>query len=315
MASMLNPSNNPPEQQYNLVFLQQLIRSHPLACLGGLWVSLVLLGSVATVGLFNPGTINQEGSSPTPTLETIQESTPQSTARKGLPLVVFGTVALACAGGSLLVTQVLKHAAEHHNSAKGSKPIVTVRKKPRPSSKKRRPLPQTPQPVAAQNQRDSGQALQPNLTRQQPIQGTGNHSPRGVAPLMRTGDGGNRRPNPLGMDNQEWVSSSQFPIANSQFPEARIPTPTRRQPLRGTGNASSRRVEPLRQTGGEFRARPTSQDLNNRVATAAEKGAYVTVLPPEESHPLDGRQESLADLLDLRKQHSLTSLMRGKSLL
>ena len=311
---MLNPSNNPPKQQYNLVFLQQLIRSHPLACLGGLWVSLVLLGSVATVGLFNPGTLDQEGSSPTPTLETIQQSTPKSTARKGLPLAVFGTVALACAGGSLLVTQALKHATEHHNSAKRSKPIVTVRKKTRPSSKKRRPLPKTAQPVAVQNHRDSGQALQRNPTRQQPLQGTGNFSSGGLAPLMRTGDGGNRRPNPLARNNQEWVSSSQFPIANSQSPEARIPSPTLRQPIRGTGNASSRRVELPRQ-GGEFRPRPTAQTVNNRVATTAEKGAYVTVLPPEESHPLDGRQESLADLLDLRKQHSLTSLMRGNSLI
>ena len=313
---MLNPSNNPPEPQYNVVFLQQLIRSHPLACLGGLWVSLVLLGSVATLGLFNPGTIDHEGSSPTPTLETIQESTPQSKAKKGLPLVVFGTVALACAGGSLLVTQALKHATEHRDSAKRSKPIVTVRKKTRPSAKKRRPLPRTPQPVAAHNQKEGGQTLEPIQTRQQPLQRTVNTNPRGVSPLMRTGDGGNHQPNPVAMNHQQWVSSSQFSIPNTQFREARIPSQTLRQPLRGTGNTSSRRVELPRPTGAQFRSRPTAQTLNNRVATTAEKQAYVTVLPPEESHPLDGRrQESLADLLDLRKQHSLNSLMRGKSLL
>lgn len=315
MASMLNPSNNPPEQQYPLVFLQQLIRSHPLACLAGLWVSLVLLGSVATLGLFNPGTINQEGSSPTPTLETVQESTPQSTATKGLPLALFGAVALACAGGSLLVTQAIRHATEHHDRAKGSKPIATIRKKPRNSSKKRRPVPKTPQPVAAQKEKDGKEAFLPTPTLQQPLQGTGKASSREVVPLIRTGNGGNRRPNPVGMDNKEWVSSSKFPIPNSQVSEAYNSTQTRRQPLRGTGNTSFRRVEPPRRTGGEFKPRSTFQTIDNRVATTSEKLTHVTVLPPEESHPLDRRQESLADLLDLRKHHSLTSLMRGKSLL
>ncbi len=315
MASMLNPSNNPPEQQYTPVFLQQLIRRHPVACLAGLWVSLVLLGSVATVGLFNPGIIDQEGSSPTPTLETVQESTPQSSTKKDLPLVLLGTVALACAGGSLLVTQVIRHATGHRDRANRSQPLPTVRKKLRQSSKKRRPIPRTPQSVAAHKQKDGGDVLEPTLSRQQPLHGTNNASSRGVAPLTRTGDGGNRRPNSLGMENQQWVSSPQLSVPNSQFSQARNPNPTLQQPLYGTGNASYRRVDPPRPTRVEFGSRSTSQTLNHRVATTSEKLTHVTVLPPEESHPLDGRQESLAELLDLRKQHSLTSLMRGKSLL
>lgn len=36
----------------------------------------------------------------------------------------------------------------------------------------------------------------------------------------------------------------------------------------------------------------------------------VTVLPPEESHHLDDNKESLADLLDIRKQSSLSSILR-----
>ncbi|MBD2388020.1 hypothetical protein [Cylindrospermum sp. FACHB-282] len=36
----------------------------------------------------------------------------------------------------------------------------------------------------------------------------------------------------------------------------------------------------------------------------------VTVLPPEESHHLDDSKESLADLLDIRKQSSLSSILR-----
>lgn len=39
----------------------------------------------------------------------------------------------------------------------------------------------------------------------------------------------------------------------------------------------------------------------------------VTVLPPEENHPLDWGEDSLADMMDMRKQHSLTSLLRVRS--
>lgn len=36
----------------------------------------------------------------------------------------------------------------------------------------------------------------------------------------------------------------------------------------------------------------------------------VSVVPPEQSHPLDGGPESLADIMDLRKRQSLGSLLR-----
>jgi len=40
--------------------------------------------------------------------------------------------------------------------------------------------------------------------------------------------------------------------------------------------------------------------------------SQITVLSPEESHPLDRGDDSLADLLDLRKRQSLDSLMRRR---
>ena len=43
-----------------------------------------------------------------------------------------------------------------------------------------------------------------------------------------------------------------------------------------------------------------------------EQEPQVTVLSAEESHPLDGREENLAEMLDLRKRKSLAALMRGK---
>ncbi len=41
----------------------------------------------------------------------------------------------------------------------------------------------------------------------------------------------------------------------------------------------------------------------------AEIEPVVTVLPPEESHPLDSGEESLAEMMDIRKQRSLSSIL------
>lgn len=41
----------------------------------------------------------------------------------------------------------------------------------------------------------------------------------------------------------------------------------------------------------------------------AEIEPVVTVLPPEESHPLDTGEESLAEMMDIRKQRSLSSIL------
>ncbi len=39
----------------------------------------------------------------------------------------------------------------------------------------------------------------------------------------------------------------------------------------------------------------------------------VTVLPPEESQPLDSGEESLAEMMDMRKQRSLSSILQKRS--
>ena len=204
---MLNPSDNPPEPQHPLPLLKYLLHKYPLAVCGGFWVVMVLLGSMATFGLFNPGPMEQEASKPTPSLATVQEPTPQSTAKKDLQLSLFGAVALGCAAGSLLVTQALRYATQGSQPPKGLKPVATIRKKRRHPSKRRRPVSQRPTPV-------------------------------GVEPTFETVD-------------------KPLPITD-------------------------------------------------------EKLTQVTVLSPEESHPLDGGDESLADMLDLRKRQSLASLIRGQ---
>ncbi len=205
---MLNPSNNPPDQQHYLQPLKQLVQKHPLTCCCGLWAVLVLVGSVATVGLFNPGSLEQEASNPTPSLTTVQESTPKSIVKKDLPLSLFGAVALGflgCAAGSLLVTHALKQTSERRQPPTRLKPATSTRKKRRVSSKKRRPVPRTPQPEGS---------------------------------------------------------------------------------------------------------KVAFQTPDNRLATTNNgKLTQITVLPPEENHPLDGGDQSLADMLDMRKHQSLASLL------
>jgi hypothetical protein len=57
---------------------------------------------------------------------------------------------------------------------------------------------------------------------------------------------------------------------------------------------------------------PSFQSLDTRQPSTDARLTQVTVLPPEESHPLDRGDESLADLLDLRRHKSLASLMRDR---
>ena len=210
---MFNPSNNHPEQQHPLQPIQQLFRRHPFACLGGLWVTLVLVGGVATVGLVDPGTAHKEASKPTPSLATVQQSKPkqevqQSKPQEELPVLLLAALALGCAGGSLFVTQALRYALPSRQFSRRSKPVATVHKKRTHFSTRPSTVPQTPQ-----------------------------------------------------------------------------------------------------QRGSKF----TLQTVDNQLPTTYNKQTQVTVLPREQWHPLDGKEESLADLLDLRKHHSLDSLLRSLS--
>lgn len=226
---MLNSSNNPPEQQPRFQPLQQLLNDHPFLFCGGLWVMLVVLGGVATLGLLKAGPVEPEASlssSPVTTFQkviplkkqpksqptTIEETAPpflqqEPTPRQDFPLWLFGAIALGCAGGSLLITYVLIQSNQSSQFQKRLKPVGTIRKK-------------------------------------------------------------RRNPNPL----------NRSVAGEPQRNEHKSNNPT----------------------------------LKNHPAQTEQQLTPITVLPPEQSHPLDGGRENLADVMDLRKRYSLTSLMRGK---
>lgn len=253
---MLNlSSNSSSELQHRFEFLKVLLYKHPFTVCCGIWVLLVLLGGAATLGLFNPGPVEQEKSQPLPPLTTFeevaqkpptlkiwkkstpnpsplvirkeatpkqssitksQESSPENSSftssenaspKPDIPLWVFATVALGCAGGSLLVTQMLKYSARRDDNLKRLKPVGTIRKK---------------------------------------------------------------RPNP---------------------PKSSRPAPKPQPPIKSS---------------------PSSQTLHKQTIPQ-QNLTQITVLPPEQSHPLDdGQRENLAEVMDLRKRYSLNSLMRDK---
>lgn len=255
---MLNlSSNSSSELQHRSQSLKLLIYKHPFAFCGCLWVALVLLGGVATLGLVNPGPTEKGGSRQLPPLTTFEAVTPKpptlkiwkkstpkpsplasqqesrpksppltnqpdsaleqssftsqqnSAPQQDFPLWLFGAVALGCAGGSYLVTQLLRYSAQGHDNPKRLKPVGTIRKKRPNPPKTNHPIPKTPQHVGSQ---------------------------------------------------------------------------------------------------------PNAQTSNKPVVTLNKNLTQVTVLPPEQSHPLDGGRgrENLAEMMDLRKRYSLSSLMRNK---
>ncbi|NEP00602.1 MAG: hypothetical protein F6K58_18410 [Symploca sp. SIO2E9] len=114
---MLNSSDNHLDQQNRLQPLQQLINRHPIAFWTGLWAFLVLVGTVAAIGLIKPGPIEQpiikEASKSTPTFTTIR----QSQTKEDLSVSLLGTLTLGCAGVSLLVIQALKQSSQRRKNS------------------------------------------------------------------------------------------------------------------------------------------------------------------------------------------------------
>ncbi|NEP08692.1 MAG: hypothetical protein F6K14_00220 [Symploca sp. SIO2C1] len=209
-------SDNFPEQQYALAHFHKLLQKHPFAFWGGLWGILLAVGTVATIGLLNPGSIEEEEPLSTPAPTQIQESPKE----RDWSLPLFSAVVLGCAGGSLLVTNALRRSTQRRRFSKRPKSGKIVHQQRSFPPKRRRPTAaKTPQPVtSAQTQPKPKQNIPPNIPH-------------------------NTQPN--------------------------IP--------------------------------PNIQQTQ------------VTVLSPEDNHPLDSKPESLAEIMDLRKRKSLKSLMRGKS--
>ncbi len=246
---MFNPSNNHPEQQHPLQLVQQLFRRHPFACLGGLWVTLVLVGGVATVGLVDPGTAHPEGSKHTPSLATVEQSKP-------------------------------KHEVEQ------SKPKQDVEQlKPKQDVEQLKPK----QDVEQLKPKQDVEQLKPKQ-----------ELPLLLFAAIALGCAGGSL---LVTQALRGATQSRQPSRRSK----RVVTVRIKRPH------YSERPSTVPQTPQPIASKFTLQRVGNQLPTTYNKRTQVTVLPREVRHPLDGREESLAELLDLRKHHSLDSLLRTLS--
>jgi len=215
---MLNSSDHSSEQHNYLQVLQQLVNRYPFVFWGTIWGFLVLIGTVAAVGLLNPGRIESDKSVPKPLVSTILESTANPSSKsdsplisstedaspqEGFPFSLFLGLAFGCAAGSLLVTHAFRQSTQ-------TRQLI----KPSQSSRRKK-----------------------------------------------------RRRSP----NQRQVSSPQSAAHQ-----------------------------------------PTIQTLDSPQPVVPDSETEVTVVPDQEKNPLDQEEQSLAEMLDLRKRESLASIM-GRS--
>ena len=163
------PMSNQPDQQENLNSsldkIAQFVQASPLMFLGGLWVSVLLIGTIGLSGLLSPGLSGgrraSEASFGSSTVATNAEPS-KGQSRQRIPIWLFGAIALSCTAGSIFVSKQLtrterprrisrpKHPTSKHpvpkhsaNSAATSRP-----KRPRKASQ-----PSPSQPRAAQPRR------------------------------------------------------------------------------------------------------------------------------------------------------------------
>ena len=161
-------SDNLPEQEYALANFHKLLQKHPFVFWGGLWAILITIITVATIGLFDPGAIEEEEPKSEPVPTQIQESPePKSPKEQDWSLPLFSAVVLGCVGGSLLVTNAMRRsAAQRRRSPKRLKPSgIVPQQKGIPVKRRRIPAPRKPQPPAAvvKTQPNRKPNIQPNL--------------------------------------------------------------------------------------------------------------------------------------------------------
>ena len=177
-----------------------------------------------------------------------------------------------------------KQAARSHPPVAKPEPVAKRYVKPEPVARK--PV----MPVAARNQPVAKPVSM--LSRTQPV-------PRTVIPVPR-------RPQPL--------ARSTMPVPRRPQPLAKPPsTPLRPQPVAQPAISLPRRPQSLTQPAISLPRRPQSlaQPAQPGMSIPRRPQPLITVLSPEARLPLDRGEQSLADMMDIRKQRPLGSMLRN----
>jgi len=110
------------------------MRRHPLKFWGGVWLSVIGVVGIATLGLLNPDlSATRQRTDGAIASSTATESAPPSENR--VPFWLFGAIALTCGAGSLLISQQLTPP-----SAAGRRRTGKPRRRKRPAAHPGRPI-------------------------------------------------------------------------------------------------------------------------------------------------------------------------------
>jgi hypothetical protein len=245
------PMSNETDQQSSLNSsvdkVAQFVQASPLMFLGGLWVSILLIGTIGLSGLLSPGLSSgrraSEASFGSSTVATNVEPTKER-SRQRIPIWLFGAIALSCTAGSIFVSKKL-----------------TRTDRPRRISRPKHPAnyAATSRPKRPRKPPQAGRA-QPRSTHPRPLK----------------------------------------PFSPSDYP-----TPLSSQTVLQAYSPVSKPISTKNSGVQAYQPRPaTASSAKKPVAPVP-----VTIVPPEENHPLDWGEASLADTMDIRKQRSLSSWM------
>jgi hypothetical protein len=234
---------------------------------GGIWASVLLIMLIATASLLSPTASGERRVSGAALGSSSTQTTPTEQSKSRIPLWLFGAIALTCTAGSILVSKQL---------AAPERPYRRPKPAPRQVVKRQVAKAQSTKTQSAKTQGTKAQDIR-RQTKNQVARG------QSTPPVPSPG----KQPKPY--------LPTEFAVPSV------IPTPTGKRvdpPAKKSAQAAPSRRQPIRQK--------TARSKTSRTLPPPATRVPVTVVPSEENHPLDWAGNSLADMLDLRKQHSLS---------
>jgi hypothetical protein len=272
-ASMLNLSKHHLQQQYYAELIQQLIDKHTLKIWSLICSFVLLTGALAAVGLLNPGY--------DPTDAQLDASTPGLTSQPlpSNPQNVQRSTKTWKMGLLLLVSTVGSGAIAYHLKYADWSPQPPSRPTTRATKVKRKSRPKT----KAKTARTAPPKAHP------PRNSSPRRSARSQTPAPRIP----RSPARPAAGSSERTKSLPTPRSRTsgQLQPAIPPNPN----LAAEGGHSQARAFKARE-----RVNPHRQRLVPEIA----------VVPAETVMPLDRREPTLAELLDLRKRYPIASIIK-----
>ncbi len=139
---MVTKSQNRSTQNFPRIWWQQLLYKHPVVLWGGVWLALLLVGALAVRGLMSPGKAVQQQpkaimsaaaqkampeTTPSsnvidpnslPAFTKVPQISPAPEPSRGVPMWLYGTIAISSAIGSVLISLGFKHKPRYRKPIK-----------------------------------------------------------------------------------------------------------------------------------------------------------------------------------------------------